>query len=322
MPSLELLNSIILAATENGGMGDDFFENKTRHTLPIVDMPLICHLMNTIDLEKRIKNKYIIIGEKLEDFEKLKPCEVTYKSIFSDRIGKDVHLFGQDPLTKIGTFEAVKDFLYINNNENIFPLLVIYGDTIVEEEFLKYMIDSFFDEKDESKIIWGFIKHDEEKGDIVIKPIDLSARFRTISEEDIVNIYEYQVKKYDSFSLVHDTGIMIISREAWINIIKLIASFHRPSSLGMFSFTNILKQAFIIKNTNIECISDLRITFKGIVAHEGSWYGVNYPWGMLQLNKIKLLDMTKEAKWDSTDIKFLYVFSPRLGFQKFPSEIN
>ena len=303
--STQCLNAIVLAATEVGGMGDDYFENKTRHTLPIADKPLIYHLIKVLDEDERINSKFIVIGEKIIDFEKIKPCEKTYESIFRNRIGDDIHLFGQDPLTKVGTFEAVKDFLEQHDNENIFPLLVIYGDTLVEKDFLSYIIDQYFNENYESKILWGLIKHREERGDVVVKSTDFDSRFTKISEENIINVYEYQVRKYGSYCRLHDTGIMVISKEAWNDIIKLITIIHRPSSLGMFSFTNILRQALIVKGTQMEGLRDLKIKLIGVVAREGSWYGENYPWGILNLNKIKILECVKNAKWDDKDIEFL-----------------
>ena len=41
------MTAIILAATEMGGMGRDYFENKTRHLLPLANKPLIQHLIET-----------------------------------------------------------------------------------------------------------------------------------------------------------------------------------------------------------------------------------------------------------------------------------
>ena len=67
---------IILAATEMGGMGNDYFENKTRHLLPLANKPLIQHLIETVDKVEGVVKKYtIIIEEKVEENEKKKPCE-------------------------------------------------------------------------------------------------------------------------------------------------------------------------------------------------------------------------------------------------------
>jgi CTP:molybdopterin cytidylyltransferase MocA len=65
------ITAIILAATEMGGMGNDYFENKTRHLLPLADKPLIQHLIETVDkLEGVVKKYTIIIEEKVEENEK------------------------------------------------------------------------------------------------------------------------------------------------------------------------------------------------------------------------------------------------------------
>jgi hypothetical protein len=82
------ITGIILAATEMGGMGDDYFERKTRHLLPIAEKPLLIqHLIETVDNCKQIGEKHIIIEEKVEENGRIKPCEEVYKSVFGDRVG-------------------------------------------------------------------------------------------------------------------------------------------------------------------------------------------------------------------------------------------
>ena len=70
------MTTIILAAIELGGMGSDYFENKTRHLLPIANKPLIHHLIDAVDktFDERdlIGKKYIVIEEKVEENEKIK----------------------------------------------------------------------------------------------------------------------------------------------------------------------------------------------------------------------------------------------------------
>ena len=117
-------------------MGDDYFENKTRHLLPIADKPLIQHLIETVDEVEGVGKKYtLIIEEKVEENEKRKPCEEVYKWIFRDRIGKDIELVGQDPITQVGTFEVVRRYIEEDKKEDLFPILVLYGDTLVGKIF-------------------------------------------------------------------------------------------------------------------------------------------------------------------------------------------
>ena len=118
-------------------MGDDYFENKTRHLLPIADKPLIQHLIETVDEVEGVGKKYtIIIEEKVEENKKRKPCEEVYKWIFRDRIGKDIELVGQDPITQVGAFEVVRRYIEEDKKEDLFPILVLYGDTLVGKKFL------------------------------------------------------------------------------------------------------------------------------------------------------------------------------------------
>ena len=108
-------------------MGDDYFENKTRHLLPLAGKPLIQHLIETVDKCEKIGKKRIIIEEKVEENEKKKPCEESYKAIFGKRIEDDIELIGEDPLTQAGTFEAVRRYIDKDNDttEDISPILVL-----------------------------------------------------------------------------------------------------------------------------------------------------------------------------------------------------
>ena len=105
------ITALVLAGTEKGGMDGDYFENKTRHVLPIANKPLIQHLIETLYKDERIGDKYIKIEEKIENNEKKKPSEEVYKLIFGNLIGNGIELPGQDSLTQTGTFGAVKAFI-------------------------------------------------------------------------------------------------------------------------------------------------------------------------------------------------------------------
>ena len=153
------ITSVILAAMEPGGMGPDYFENKTRHILPAGDKPLISHLIDTLDNSGKIGDKYIIIEERIIDFERKMTCESSYKQLFNKRINRDIYLFGQDPLTRLGTFEAVRSFVDRKDGEDIFPLLVCYGDTLIDNNFLNRVIDRYFEiDSDKPKLVWGLTK--------------------------------------------------------------------------------------------------------------------------------------------------------------------
>lgn len=240
------ITALILAGTEKGGMNDDYFENKTRHILPIANKSLIQNLVETLDKIGHIGTVHIKIEEKIENNEKKKPCEKEYKSIFGDLIGNGIELHGQDSLTQRGTFGAVKAFIDKLKNDNtkdikdIFPLLILYGDTLVEEKFLERIIDQYDNDK-EPKIIWGLVKHREKKGDVVTEPIDMTKGFNGIDEKDIIDIFEQQKEIKESYDLLHDTGIMLISKNVWDEIYKLIKKIH-PSSHGIFSFTSIIRE--------------------------------------------------------------------------------
>ena len=297
MPEQQI-TAVILAATERGGMGDDYFENKTRHLLPLAGKPLIQHLIETVDKCERIGRKHIIIEEKVQENEKIKPCEESYKAIrkFGDRIDKDIKLDGEDPLTQVGTFAAVQEHIDKNDGKE-FPLLVLYGDTLVEKEFLKRVVDRYFSEKEEKpRIVWGLIKTERAKSNVYCEKTEDKEDHSDIFGKDIFDCLQYPKKHTpNNCRYLTNTGIMVISKGAWDNIHRLIDTIHRPSPRGLFTFENIIKQALIFEN--MKTIHDTGIEIVGVVAPEGQWYEANYPWEILALNKIKILDSVKEEEW-------------------------
>jgi len=189
-----------------GGMGDDYFERKTRHLLPIADKPLIQHLIETVDKCKQIGEKHIIIEEKVEENGKIEPCEEVYKSVFGDRVGDDIKLEGQEPLAQAGTFEAVKEYIEgEDKKESIYPILVLYGDTLVEEKFLERIVNQYGKENEESKIVWGLAESKKERGKFVITNyIDINNDFVQIDGDDIRNIFEYPIiGREKSYTFLH-----------------------------------------------------------------------------------------------------------------------
>ena len=287
-----------------GGMGDDYFENKTRHLLPIAGKPLIKHLVETVDSYKDMLNRYVIIIEKkIEGNNKKTPYEEVYNSIFRGR--DDVEFVGEDPLTQIGTFAAVKG--YIDNlEENVdekFPLLVLYGDTLVEKEFLKRVINKYkyYREKEEkSWIIWGLIQEEDSKCNVYCSkqnyPKDGKGFFE-ISGGDIRDCLQHpKTYNLNKYCYLYNTGIMAISRGAWDNIHSIIDNLHRPSPYGLFTFENIIKHALMFKE--VKGLPNIGIDIVGIVAPKGQWYGANYPWEILELNKTRIeRNLLKDEEW-------------------------
>jgi NDP-sugar pyrophosphorylase family protein len=100
---------------------------------------------------------------------------------------------------------------------------------------------------------------------------------------------------------------MVISEDAWDDIHKLIDKIHRPSSLGLFSFTNIIKQALVFKNVNIEGIRDRDIKIIGVVASEDYWSEANYPWELLALNNLKISDLVNDSSWIEEKEKTIFI---------------
>jgi NDP-sugar pyrophosphorylase family protein len=216
-------------------MDDDYFENKTRHVLPIANKSLIKYLIETLYKDERIGDKYIKIEEKIENNEKKKPSEEVYKLIFGNLIGNGIELPGQDSLTQRGTFGAVKAFIDKYIKKDIFPLLILYGDTLVEGNFLEHIIDQYDKEQKGSKILWGLVKHEtkdkKSMGDVVTEPIDIPKDdFKEIDEKNIIDIFEQQKK--ESYDLLHDTGIMLLSEDAW-NVIYDQIDKLQPSTHGI-----------------------------------------------------------------------------------------
>jgi NDP-sugar pyrophosphorylase family protein len=181
---------------------------------------------------------------------------------------------------------------------------VLYGDTLVEEKFLERIIDQYYNEQQKSKIVWGFVESKKKIDKFVItkQSGDKNNDFWRINGNDIKNIFEHPILRRDeSYDFLRDTGVILISEYAWNDILKLIKRIHRPSSIGLFYFANILKQALVFKDIDIEGIKDLDIEIIGIVSAEDPehphWNEANYPWEILELNKIKISDAVKDAKW-------------------------
>ena len=308
------ITTIILAGREMGGMGNDYFENKTRHLLPIANKPLIQQLIETLDNCKSVDEKYILLDEKAGLEEREKPSEEFYNLIFGKRIGDDIILIGQDPLTQVGTFAAVKGYMdkikKVKADEDIFPLLVLYGDTLIEEKFLNRVIDTYktarnSEKEEKSRIIWGLIETEKDKSNVYCtnqKHSEKEEGFFVISGDCIFDCFQHP-KMYNPYNYLYlyNTGIMVISKGAWENIRKLIDRIHRPSPHGLFTFENIIKQALIFKN--IQGIQDMDIEIVGIVAPKDQWYGANYPWEILELNKTKISDLVKDAPWTGKEEK-------------------
>jgi NDP-sugar pyrophosphorylase family protein len=455
----EAITSVILAATDQSGMGPDYFENKTRHILQVADKPLISHLVDTLDKDKRIGDKYFVIEERITNFQRKMTCESSYREIFKNRIGRDIHLFGQDPLTKVGTFEAVRGFIEHEDKIEKFPLLICYGDTLIEYKLLKNIIDKYFEMKSNSaKIVWGLIrpkedfylldtadiidplaivdkianekdafsrfikerlspnvvdmlneykysnilsddlithlisginklisgpiiyKNDifpnkklmsiiknakdcilEEKdqsrvnkfliekiyqneifrspkfgGYVVTEKVKPYSEFSELDSDKIINIFEDSainfedsIRQLSTFDDFIDTGIMIISREAWDKIIDLVEKVRRPSPLGVFSLVNIIKQILILRGLEIRAsnpeISDragrikyqekdetkseeiynfeeLKIDVHCVLGSEIHWAGITYPWELLELNNKQLNRLVEGTIWSENEI--------------------
>lgn len=202
----------------------------------------------------------------------------------------------------MGTFEAVRRYIEEDKKEDIFPILVLYGDTLVDEKFLERIIDQYYNEQQNSKIVWGFVESKKKIDKFVIteQSEDKNNDFWRINGNGIKNIFEHPILRRDeSYDFLRDTGVIVISEDAWNDILKLIKRIHRPSSIGLFSFANILKQALVFKDIDIEGIKDVDIEIIGIVASEDPedhWNEANYPWEILELNKTKISDVVKDAK--------------------------
>jgi NDP-sugar pyrophosphorylase family protein len=277
------ITAVILAATEQGGMGEESFDNKTRHLIPQNDKPIIFHLLDTLLSNSQIKKVHIIVEERIDNFNRIWPCGENYEKIIDDNpIYKDVvSLHGQNFLTKVGTYEAVKSF--IKDKGEKFPLLIVYGDSYVSRNFLNKFIDKFLNEINydtEPIFYWGLTPPYNEKGNILHRQD--AKRNDVIMGEDILEISE---KGIDSPNSLKDTGMMLISSEAWRNIRVMAKRIHRPSPFGIFSFASIIRQSLIFKGTKIygQELGDIRI--KCILGHKEDYLDANYPWELLELGK-------------------------------------
>lgn len=302
------MTAVILAATEKGGMGDDYFENKTRHLIPIAGKPLIQHLIETADECEQIRDKYIITEEKVEGDERRKPSEEVYNSIFGKRIGNGIGLIGEDLLTQVGTFAAVKKYIDEDAKKDVFPILVLYGDTLVEKEFFERVVAKYYnggEKEGNPRIVWGLIETKNGEGNVYCTKQEYHTDengFFMISGEDICDCALYSKKNIsNNYLSLYNTGILIISEGAWDSIYKLIDRIHRPSPHGLFTFEHIIKQALVFKNIKSVPYTDIDII--GVVAPTDRWHEANYPWEMLELNKTKILDLVIGEEWTSGDEK-------------------
>lgn len=262
-------------------MGGDFFSKRTRHLIPITgNKPIIYHLLKSLDNTSGIVKKVIVIDEKIDKFEKIKRCEDSYKELFGPRINADIILVGQNPLTKVGTLNAVQCVL--EESQDIeFPIMVVYGDCLIESKFLERLVQEFDKLSHGPNIVWGLIKRRDNSGDVLIDRKAETVLNSSINNENIVDILEYRVDNLDNVLL--DTGIMIIAREAWDKIENLVNKIHRPSSNGIFSFTSIFRQALILSEMSEKDLGDFNINIIGVVDSEETWYDANLPWEILDL---------------------------------------
>jgi len=318
------ITAVILAATELGGMGMDYFENRTRHLIPVVDNPLVFHLIDSMIFNKKIRKINIIIEEHVEGFERKKPCETSYKDAINSKYGnnKKIDISGQNFLTKAGTLEAIKAFVEdLEKIDSKSPLLILYGDTYIDPSYLKTLIDRFYEiaENNEksSQICWGIQKNNGKRdGNILFKSAYIDSSIRTIenAEESIDEISEIGIPSKYSYN---DTGILFFSRDTWKNILlKVIDVLHRPSPLGLFSFASILKQALVFRGISIGNKQFPNINITCFTGSEDDCHGVNYPWELLDLNKIiiknKLSNKSENVKKIET-VNDEDVFRNRIG---------
>ncbi len=265
-------------------MGDGCFESKTRHLIPQNDKPLIFHLIDTLLSNSQIRKVHIIVEERIDKFDRLWPCESNYNKIINNNsVYKEiVSLHGQNSLTKVGTYEAVKSFIAEEKEKDNFPLLIVYGDSYIKKDFLDKVLTKFLEEKNYNTspiIYWGITPPVNERGNILLRQ---DPENDVISGEDILEISEKGIDSPNSFK---DTGMMIISSEAWKNIRVMAKRIHRPSPLGVFSFASIIRQSLIFKNIKILGKELININIKCVLGYKGDCLDANYPWEILELGE-------------------------------------
>lgn len=295
---------IVLSAFDEGGFTKDFFDFEHVNLLPFVHKTLFQYLM--FDLLKKepvcdkIKEVLIVTSE---DQEKNYRKDIEKANIPSDKICYEY----QRPLDEIGVLNIAEKVAeqHFNDNE---PLMVLNGDTIVQDSFLESIINEaeklYVNAPDESWIVLGLIRdkrtiqNDISKpADIINELIDLEHNrwgyyhyydkekkgLRPIDESSNLKRIDSSLDDIDAFNnpsypelfiqegiipLV-ETGIVILSKKARED---LKASKSRDPQ-GYYSTINAIRRQ-LIENKLFKLI--------GVISESRSdWLDVNYPWEYL-----------------------------------------
>lgn len=294
----EGLGAIILAATEFGAMGDDYFEGKTRHLLPFGEKSLIQYQVECLH-NIGIRDITIVIDEKIKNYKNFSACLDLYKGMVENYRDIHIEIIGQNNLTNVGTLEAVRLCFKKRSFDGIGFYLILFGDCFIKQPLIEEICSHYNKEDSSPKVIWGLIKHESgSRGDVIVNRSGKESAENIILQDQILNILENNVEKPPRYEVFLDTGIMLISEKSWKNIEQLIDVIHRPSSSGIFSFTNIFKQALCFRESKLSNIGNIDLGIKGIVLDPDSWFAANMPWELINLNKRILCDIVESHKKD------------------------
>ncbi len=284
---------IIPSAIDRSGFTKDYFTEGHINQLPLVHKTLIRYLIDDL-LKKNVKEKIdsiflVIDTDQEENYKKILP------EIDEGRISCQYQFADEEK----GIISVVEKVIKEKKKEiGKGPFLVFLGDTLLEDKFLKKIVDKAEDlwktKRNEPWLVVGLVKDTKriiEKKESYNNPENDFTRnvegYLIVNEEslkkssditqndilDAINSPSYPELYLEKGTIpLIETGVLIFSQEAWQ---KLKVLKHRDPH-GFYSTINIIRRG-LIENENIE--------MHGIVAEsEEMWLDINYPWDYLKAN--------------------------------------
>jgi len=297
---------IIPSAYDDAGIVDDYFELGNLNLLPLGGKTLIQYLLDDLQyklVSKYIGNIYLVVSEKVKH---------KYDKIIGPRDG--VEIIEQAPYQRQGIFACVDYVIKMRNIKG--PFLIIYGDTIVQDQVLLKIVNeaaNYCRSANMKLNKWSVVGFAELEGSQLPykdkidgdsnkdRPLDVSSVEKNPAERNrwgyiIVNDNCIKrAKKGKRFSSFNFDAIQdIIYRPSYPGLHKckynqvplvetgvMVLSSELWSLFNEYNKSDPLGLRSIINSARYSSIND-QFTLKGIIFNQKSWLDINYPWEYLK----------------------------------------
>jgi NDP-sugar pyrophosphorylase family protein len=293
------ISVIIPSARSDEIMIKDFFDEAHINQLPLANATLaqyllndLCRLRSSIDAHLVVDRIHMIIDRDQER---------SYRRLLGDS-GKDIEYHVQKEFGVRGLFDAL-DEVVLPRASNIAkakePFLVIYGDTLIQDDFLKAIMkvaaENISRGGSDEWIVAGLVQRQDIRGSHMSAYMDqsfdlsknrwghyvidrrkiekISPGLHKISPSGIMDITtpaypELYSRKAPCF--VIETGCYVFSFGAWQELRK-----HKNiDAQGLYSITNAIRRARM---------QGARIKITGVISDKSTdWIDINYPWEYLK----------------------------------------